>query len=60
MTFSEYFNALYPYLSGGDKHVDFFDKMIEHFIQVEALETCHLLDRPHDTKTRYKIGRAHV
>ena len=53
MTFSEYFNALYPYLSDGDKPVDFFDKMIEHFIHVGALETCQLLDRPHDTKARY-------
>lgn len=53
MTFSEYFNALYPYLADGDKPVDFFDKMIEHFIHVEALDACQLLDRPHDTKARY-------
>lgn len=53
MTFSEYFNALYPYLADGDKPVDFFDKMIEHFIHAEALEACQLLDRPHDTKARY-------
>ena len=53
MTFSEYFNALYPYLADGDKPVDFLDKMIEHFIHAEALEACQLLDRPHDTKARY-------
>ena len=53
MTFSEYFNALYPYLADGDKPVDFFDKMIEHFIHVEAQDACQLLDRPHDTKARY-------
>lgn len=53
MTFSEYFNALYPYLADGDKPVDFFDKMVEHFIHSEALEACLLLDRPHDTKARY-------
>lgn len=53
MTFSEYFNALYPYLADGDKPVDFFDKMIEHFIHKEALDACQLLDRPHDTKARY-------
>ena len=53
MTFSEYFNALYPYLADGDKPVDFFDKMIEHFIHAEALDACQLLDRPHDTKARY-------
>ena len=53
MTFSEYFNALYPYLADGDKPVDFFDKMFEHFIHKEALDACQLLDRPHDTKARY-------
>lgn len=53
MTFSEYFHALYPYLADGDKPVDFFDKMIEHFIHAEALDACQLLDRPHDTKARY-------
>ena len=53
MTFSEYFNALYPYLADGDKPVDFFDKMIEQFIHKEALDACQLLDRPHDTKARY-------
>ena len=53
MTFSEYFNALYPYLADGDKPVDFFDRMIEHFIYAEALDACQLLDRPHDTKARY-------
>lgn len=53
MTFSEYFNALYPYLADGDKPVDFFDKMIEYFIHAEAIDACQLLDRPHDTKARY-------
>ncbi len=53
MTFSEYFNALYPYLADGDKPVDFFDKMIEYFIHAEAMDACQLLDRPHDTKARY-------
>lgn len=53
MTFSEYFNALYPYLSDGHKPVDFFDSMIGSFIYEEAQEACELLNRPHDTKTRY-------
>ena len=53
MTFSEYFNALYPYLSDGDKPVAFFDAMIGHFIYEEAQEACKLLSSQPDTKRRY-------
>lgn len=53
MTFSEYFNALYPYLSDGDKPADFFDGMIGHFIYEEAQESCDLLACKPDTKRRY-------
>ncbi len=53
MTFSEYFNALYPYLSNGEKPVVFFDSMIGHFIHEEAQESCELLDCKIDTKKRY-------
>lgn len=53
MTFSEYFNALYPYLSGGEKPVAFFDGMIGHFIYEEAQEACKLLGAQPDTKRRY-------
>ena len=53
MTFSEYFNALYPYLSNGDTPADFFDGMIGHFIYEEAQESCALLTCKPDTKGRY-------
>ena len=53
MTFSEYFNTLYPYLSDGDKPVAFFDAMIGHFIYEEAQEACKLLGSQPDTKRRY-------
>lgn len=53
MTFSEYFNALYPYLSGGDKWDVFYDAMIGHFIYEEAQEACDLLNGRPDTKRRY-------
>ena len=53
MTFSEYFHALYPYLSDGEKQVDFFDAIIGHFIDEEAQEACDLLNCKPDTKRRY-------
>lgn len=53
MTFSEYFNALYPYLSGGEKWDVFYDDMIGHFIYEEAQEACDLLNGRPDTKRRY-------
>lgn len=53
MTFSEYFNALYPYLSDGEKPVVFFDGMIGHFIYEESQESCKLLGGRSDTKRRY-------
>lgn len=53
MTFSEYFNALYPYLSGGEKWDDFYDGMIGHFIYEEARDACKLLVCARDTKSRY-------
>lgn len=53
MTFSEYFHALYPYLSDGDKPAAFFDGMIGHFIYEEAQESCDLLTCKPDTKSRY-------
>ena len=53
MNFSEYFNALYPYLSDGDKPLDFFEGMIGHFIYEEAQEACLLLNGRNDTKRRY-------
>lgn len=53
MTFSEYFNALYPYLQDDEKPVDFCDSMIEHFIYEEAQEACGLLNCQSDTKRRY-------
>ena len=53
MTFSEYFNALYPYLSCDDKRLDILDGMIGHFIYEEAQESCELLNCAIDTKRRY-------
>ena len=53
MTFSEYFHALYPYLSDGEKPVVFFDDMIGHFIDEETQESCVLLNCRPDTKRRY-------
>lgn len=53
MTFSEYFHALYPYLSDGEKQLDFFDVVIGHFIDEEAQEACELLNCKPDTKRRY-------
>ena len=53
MNFSEYFNALHPYLSGGEKPTVFFDSMIGHFVYSEAEETCKLLNCQADTKSRY-------
>ncbi len=53
MTFSEYYNGLYPYLSGGKKRYDFFDEMIGHFIKESAHNSCSLLNCPKDTKGRY-------
>lgn len=53
MTFSEYFNALYPYLSDGEKPVVFYDGLIGHFIYEAAQEACKLLNCQPDTKRRY-------
>lgn len=53
MTFSEYFNALYPYLADGDKPMVFLDGMIGHFIHEEAQEGCKLLTGSADTRRRY-------
>lgn len=54
MTFSEYYNALYPYLSNGDTDREtFFDEMIGHFIDEKAKESCSLLLCAADTKKRY-------
>ncbi|MGN0363977.1 MAG: hypothetical protein ACI4ET_14215 [Bilifractor sp.] len=53
MTFSEYFNALYPYLADGEPKLDFFDEMIDHFIYEDALASCKILDARPDTKRRY-------
>lgn len=53
MTFSEYFNALYPYLTDGEKPLVFLDGMIGHFIYEEAQEGCKLLTGSGDTRRRY-------
>ena len=53
MTFSEYFNALYPYLADGEKPMVFLDGMIGHFIYEEAQEGCKLLTGSSDTRRRY-------
>ena len=53
ITFSEYFNALYPYLADGEKPMVFLDGMIGHFIHEEAQEGCKLLTGPADTRRRY-------
>ena len=54
MTFSEYYNALYPYLSDGDTDREaFYDEMLRHFIFEEAQESCALLLCKSDTKKRY-------
>lgn len=54
MTFSEYFNALYPFLSNGDTNREtFFDEMISHFIDEKTQESCGLLLCASDTKKRY-------
>ena len=53
MTFSEYFNALYPYLSNEENPAEFFEEIIGHFIYEEAQEACKLLNCKPDTKRRY-------
>ena len=53
MTFTEYFNGLYPYLSGGKNRLEFFDEMIGSFIKEAAHNSCFLLNCPKDTKGRY-------
>ena len=53
MTFSEYFHALYPYLSDNEEPLDFYDVMMGNFIYEEAQEACKLLNCPPDTKRRY-------
>lgn len=53
MTFSEYYNVLYPYLSDGERREEFYDSMIGHFIYEEAQEACSLLTCKSDTKRRY-------
>ena len=53
MTFSEYFNALYPYLADGENPIVFLDGMIGHFIYEAAQEGCKLLTGPSDTRRRY-------
>lgn len=54
MTFSEYYNGLYPFLSDGDTNREvFFDDMIRHFIYEEVQESCELLLCKRDTKMRY-------
>ncbi len=53
MTFSEYFNALYPYISDGDKPMVVLDGMIGNYICEEAQESCKLLTGPRDTRRRY-------
>ncbi len=53
MTFSEYFNALYPYISDGEKPMVVLDGMIGHFIYEEAQEGCKLLTGSADTRRRY-------
>lgn len=53
MTFSEYFNAMYPYLADGEKPMVFLDGMIGHFIYEEAQEGCKLLTGSSDTRRRY-------
>lgn len=58
MTFSEYFNELFQYLSNGDENkYSFFDSMIGNFIEEDAQETCKLLSVKSDTKQKYiKLG----
>ena len=53
MTFSEYFNALYPYLSDGEKPIVLLDGMIGHFVHEAAREGCKLLTGSADTRRRY-------
>lgn len=53
MMFSEYFNALYPYLAYGEEKVTLFDKMISNFIHEEDQDNCKILDCKPDTKRRY-------
>ena len=50
MTFSEYFNGLFPYLSDSTKQEDFFDAIIGHFICDEVQDACEILNRDPDTK----------
>ncbi len=54
MTFSEYFNELFQYLSNGDEDkYSFFDSMIGNFIEEDAQETCKLLSVKSNTKQKY-------
>ena len=54
MTFSEYFNEVFQYLSDGEEdRYSFFDSMIGNFIDEDAQETCKLLNVKPDTKQKY-------
>ena len=54
MTFSEYFNEMFQFLSNGDENkCSFFDSMIGNFIDEDAQETCKLLNVKTDTKQKY-------
>ncbi len=53
MTFSEYFNALYPHISDGEKPMVVLDGMIGHFVHESAQESCKLLTGSKDTRRRY-------
>lgn len=53
MTFSQYYNGLFPYLSDSNKREEFFDAIIGNFISNEVLETCEILTRDKDTKKRF-------
>lgn len=56
MTFSDYANGLYPYLSNGVSESEYFSEMIGHFIKVSAIDACKPLNTKPDTQYRYVVG----
>lgn len=56
MTFSEYAEGLFPYISYGKSKSDYFTELVGNFIQDAAMDACQLLKYKNDTKYRHFRG----
>lgn len=56
MTFSEYAQGLFPFLSYGKSKPDYITELIGNFVKDAAMDACKLLGRKPDTKYRYYKG----